>query len=99
MQAVLVGFDFNFSYMKMMKAATYILKRDCVFVGTNWDAIMPMQSDCSIVIPGRQSVCAFASVCACACACASCVCRQHEMSLLHINDVEINDVRVCRRWW
>ena len=53
-KAVLVGFDPHFSYMKMMKAASYIMKRDCVFIGTNWDALLPMKSDCPIVIPGGQ---------------------------------------------
>ena len=51
-QAVLVGFDSHFNYMKMMKAATYILKRDCVFVGTNWDASLPVKEGNPIVIPG-----------------------------------------------
>ena len=50
-KAVLVGFDPHFSYMKMMKAASYIMKRDCVFIGTNWDALLPMKRDCP-VIPG-----------------------------------------------
>ena len=44
-------------YMKMMKAATYIMKRDCVFVGTNWDAFLPMERDCPIVIPGGHYAC------------------------------------------
>ena len=51
-KAVLVGFDHHFSYMKMMKAATYILKRDCVFLGTNWDASLPVKEGNPIVIPG-----------------------------------------------
>ena len=47
-----MGFDSHFSYMKMMKAATYIMKRDCVFVGTNWDASLPLKDGSSIIIPG-----------------------------------------------
>jgi phosphoglycolate phosphatase len=39
--AVIVGFDKNFSYPKMVKAATYIQNPDVYFLGTNPDLKRP----------------------------------------------------------
>jgi phosphoglycolate phosphatase len=54
-RAVVVGYDAHFSYMKMMKAATYIAKHNCLFVATNMDAQLPTRSDCASTIPGAGS--------------------------------------------
>jgi phosphoglycolate phosphatase len=49
--AVVVGFDEHFSYRKMIKAASYINKPGCIFIGTNEDAFLPVPAG-EIVVPG-----------------------------------------------
>lgn len=51
---VLVAFDEHISYQKIIKAATYIKKRNCLFLATNEDTVMPMPGD--IVIPGTGTI-------------------------------------------
>jgi len=47
---VLVGFDPDMSYMKIMKAATYLRNSDCLFLATNLDTNLPTTAD--VTIPG-----------------------------------------------
>ncbi|KAM9831882.1 glycerol-3-phosphate phosphatase [Neosynchiropus ocellatus] len=42
-KAVLVGFDENFSYMKLNRAMQYLTRPDCLFVGTNRDSRLPLE--------------------------------------------------------
>ncbi|KAK7122807.1 hypothetical protein R3I94_019801 [Phoxinus phoxinus] len=42
-QAVLVGFDEHFSYMKLNRALQYLCNPDCQFVGTNTDTRLPLE--------------------------------------------------------
>ncbi|XP_051958838.1 glycerol-3-phosphate phosphatase-like [Xyrauchen texanus] len=42
-QAVLVGFDEHFSYMKLNRALQYLYNPDCQFVGTNTDTRLPLE--------------------------------------------------------
>ncbi len=37
-KCVAIGLDFNFSYSKIMMAATYAIQPDCLFLATNTDA-------------------------------------------------------------
>ncbi|XP_077864453.1 glycerol-3-phosphate phosphatase-like [Saccoglossus kowalevskii] len=48
-KAVLVGFDEHFSYIKLIKASTYLSDPGCVFIATNQDEKFPVTGD--IVIP------------------------------------------------
>ena len=48
---MVVGFDSNFSYMKLIKAVTFLNKPDCVFIATNEDTRLPANSD--VIIPGN----------------------------------------------
>ena len=41
-EAVIVGFDENFSYPKMVKATTYLERPGSIFIGTNLDERIPM---------------------------------------------------------
>ncbi|XP_013061272.2 glycerol-3-phosphate phosphatase-like isoform X1 [Biomphalaria glabrata] len=50
-KCVVVGFDPHISYMKIMKAASYLRNPDCIFIGTNEDRSLPAK-DKDIVIPG-----------------------------------------------
>ena len=53
----MVGFDSNFSYMKLIKAVTFLNKADCVFIATNEDTRLPANSD--VIIPGKVLVLLF----------------------------------------
>ncbi|XP_044736875.1 uncharacterized protein LOC123298845 [Chrysoperla carnea] len=53
--AVIVGFDPYFSFMKMLRAASYLKDPDCLFIGTNSDERFPLEST-NIVIPGSGSL-------------------------------------------
>lgn len=48
--AVVTGYDSQFSYMKMFRAASYLNKPGCFFVATNEDERLPTKGE--IVIPG-----------------------------------------------
>ena len=49
--AVLVGYDNYFSFMKLTKACSYLKNPNCLFIATNEDSCLPINSD-TIVIPG-----------------------------------------------
>ncbi|KAM6951629.1 glycerol-3-phosphate phosphatase-like [Aplochiton taeniatus] len=42
-KAVVVGFDNDFSYMKLNRAMQYLSNPDCMFVGTNNDTRLPLE--------------------------------------------------------
>ncbi|RUS76893.1 hypothetical protein EGW08_015332, partial [Elysia chlorotica] len=42
-KCVLVGFDPHFSYMKMLRASSYLKKPSCLFLATNPDNLMPVK--------------------------------------------------------
>ena len=50
-QCVVVGLDYEFSFVKAAKAAMYLQNKSCLFVATNTDANLPTAS-------GRQMPCA-----------------------------------------
>ncbi|CAG5127591.1 unnamed protein product [Candidula unifasciata] len=50
-KCVLVGFDAHISFMKIMKAASYLRNPDCLYVATNEDGSLPAKES-SICIPG-----------------------------------------------
>ncbi|XP_065835361.1 glycerol-3-phosphate phosphatase-like isoform X2 [Oscarella lobularis] len=50
-KCVLVGFDEHFSFIKMLKAASYLRNPDCIFIGTNEDSQLPLKNN-QITIPG-----------------------------------------------
>lgn len=52
--AVVVGFDLHISYLKMLKAATYLKDVSCLFVSTNTDETFP--SGTSYVLPGSGAI-------------------------------------------
>lgn len=52
--AVLVGFDEHICYVKMLKATTYVTKKDCLFVCTNKDETYPAK--CCYTMPGTGAV-------------------------------------------
>ncbi|RUS75990.1 hypothetical protein EGW08_016235 [Elysia chlorotica] len=44
-KCVLVGFDRQFNYMKMLRASSYLKNPDVLFLGTNPDHLLPVKSD------------------------------------------------------
>lgn len=50
-KAVVVGFDEQFSYMKLNRAFQYLAQRDCLFVGTNRDSLLPLEG--GKAVPGK----------------------------------------------
>ena len=50
----MVGSDPHFSYMKMIKASSYLERPGCLFVGTNRDGRLPTRGP--VVIPGLLTV-------------------------------------------
>ncbi|XP_052823726.1 glycerol-3-phosphate phosphatase-like isoform X2 [Octopus bimaculoides] len=53
-KCVLVGFDQHISYMKILKAASYIKKKKCLFIATNEDSNLPIPGD--VIIPGTGTM-------------------------------------------
>lgn len=50
-KCVLVGFDGDISYMKIMRAASYLQRPDCLFLATNEDPFLPVNNSATR-IPG-----------------------------------------------
>ncbi|KAM6950977.1 glycerol-3-phosphate phosphatase-like [Aplochiton taeniatus] len=53
-KAVVVGFDWDFSYMKLNRAMQYLSNPDIVFVGTNTDTRLPLEG--GKAIPGTGCI-------------------------------------------
>ena len=49
----MVGFDHQISFMKLLKACSYLRDPDCIFLGTNEDSFLPMDPGERIFIPGE----------------------------------------------
>lgn len=52
--AVLVGFDEHINYIKILKAATYLRDKSCLFISTNKDETYPTIGD--YVMPGAGAI-------------------------------------------
>ena len=44
----MVGLDYHISYMKLIRAATYLRNPDCLFIATNEDTQLPTRGHVSI---------------------------------------------------
>ena len=47
---MVVGMDYHISYMKLLRAASYLANPQCHYVATNEDSALPSKGN--IVIPG-----------------------------------------------
>lgn len=54
-KCVAVGFDYHFSYPKMLIATTYAYQSGCMFIATNEDAVFPSGPESNVVVPGTGS--------------------------------------------
>ncbi|KAK7099389.1 hypothetical protein V1264_003533 [Littorina saxatilis] len=54
-KCVLVGFDADISYMKILRAASYLQRPECLFVGTNEDTHLPVNNSATR-IPGTGTM-------------------------------------------
>lgn len=52
MTCVLVAFDLHISYLKILKATSYLKSEDCIFLASNEDAYIPMND--KVVMPGMN---------------------------------------------
>ena len=49
---VIASLTYELSYMKFMKAVSYLDNPDVIFLGTNTDPVFPVQKGC--VLPGKS---------------------------------------------
>ena len=52
---VIVGYDLHLSFMKLLKAASYLSCKESIFLATNTDAQFPLNS-AQVVVPGQRMV-------------------------------------------
>ena len=51
---VIASFDLHLSYIKLMKAASYLERPGVIFLATNTDERFPLSEQCSI--PGKKTI-------------------------------------------
>lgn len=54
--AVVVGHDIHLSYVKLLKAATYLRSPRCLFLGTNASDVLTSDDRCPVTLPGPGSL-------------------------------------------